>query len=496
MTIVAMKFPAPFLIFVVWNCFLLLVNGYKHLGLKFNPIKSQHISVFRRHGDLRGFDINKDGKVTFQEIAKVVIDESKELLMEDTLVARFMSSLSTMFFLKASKYSVQSFKREISKLIQPADLIIIVLGITTHRKMLRALFSLKVKLFSAFKRFGPIKDWGIFNTDYSKSLLSYVEVPLSYLVWTPPLLYLLDIGYLYSVYIGHAKISQAQSYVRLVNACITSFIVGSLVTKVKDWVCMVYRHHSTTTDSIDDEEHEFIDGVCIDYEKEKKQKAALTDELSSGLVWFIVAANCLELCSVTFGITVGSIFALGGIGSASIILALRPVFENLLGGILLRLRDEFRVGDKVEIYGDGNVGRIRNMTLMYTCIRFSDNSIVSIPNFQFSQKKFVNWSRTPYRKFSTIIQLLPTKTEKLIELTDVLRRDLREIDKVESTKRHVDVKLIALSDGCVNVQVDLHMKLMDSKTRKHDRAVAQTQIIDTIVRAVNDSDMEWAIKNT
>jgi hypothetical protein len=65
---------------------------------------------------------------------------------------------------------------------------------------------------------------------------------------------------------------------------------------------------------------------------------ALQDELTSVGVWIVVAGICLEACSLTFGFALGSIFAIGGIGSASIVLALRQSAENLLGGLLLRFQ--------------------------------------------------------------------------------------------------------------------------------------------------------------
>ena len=49
----------------------------------------------------------------------------------------------------------------------------------------------------------------------------------------------------------------------------------------------------------------------------------------------------------------GSIFAVGGIGSASVILALRSTMENVIGGLLLKLEDKIRVGEVITVPGDG-----------------------------------------------------------------------------------------------------------------------------------------------
>jgi small-conductance mechanosensitive channel len=51
-------------------------------------------------------------------------------------------------------------------------------------------------------------------------------------------------------------------------------------------------------------------------------------------------------------LTLGSLFAVGGIGSASFVLALRGTMENLVGGILLRLQDKFRVDERISVPGE------------------------------------------------------------------------------------------------------------------------------------------------
>ena len=57
----------------------------------------------------------------------------------------------------------------------------------------------------------------------------------------------------------------------------------------------------------------------------------------------------------------GSVFALGGIGSASVVLALRSTMENLISGLVLKLQDKIRVGEIVTVPGGDSKhsGKIR-----------------------------------------------------------------------------------------------------------------------------------------
>lgn len=50
---------------------------------------------------------------------------------------------------------------------------------------------------------------------------------------------------------------------------------------------------------------------------------------------------------IFLGFALGSMLTIGGIGSASLVLALREPMENLLSGIALKVQDRFRVGEHV-----------------------------------------------------------------------------------------------------------------------------------------------------
>jgi len=72
---------------------------------------------------------------------------------------------------------------------------------------------------------------------------------------------------------------------------------------------------------------------------------------------------------------------------------MRPLCENAVGGLLLRLQDKFRIGETISMR-DGDVeGSVEEITLLNTRIRKEDNSYVSVPNKLFMECELVNWSR-------------------------------------------------------------------------------------------------------
>jgi hypothetical protein len=82
----------------------------------------------------------------------------------------------------------------------------------------------------------------------------------------------------------------------------------------------------------------------------------VVDELSTLAVWGAMGGLCLEAMSLEMGFALGSVFALGGLGSASAVLAMRDTMENVIGGLLLKFSDKLRIGELVTIPGSSKAG--------------------------------------------------------------------------------------------------------------------------------------------
>lgn len=76
-----------------------------------------------------------------------------------------------------------------------------------------------------------------------------------------------------------------------------------------------------------------------------------------------------------------------------------------MGGVLLKLQDKFRVGEKISLPGSKDEAYVEDVYLLTTKFRKDDDSHVSVPNAVFIQGEVVNWSRTPYRLFRTSIDV-------------------------------------------------------------------------------------------
>lgn len=80
------------------------------------------------------------------------------------------------------------------------------------------------------------------------------------------------------------------------------------------------------------------------------------------------------------------------IGALTIILgiAARPFIENLISGLLLALGESVRTGDTILI--DNNYGTIEEIKLTYSVVKIWDWRRYIVPNSEFLQKAFVNYS--------------------------------------------------------------------------------------------------------
>ncbi|MEM0963753.1 MAG: mechanosensitive ion channel domain-containing protein [Bacteroidota bacterium] len=78
--------------------------------------------------------------------------------------------------------------------------------------------------------------------------------------------------------------------------------------------------------------------------------------------------------------TVGGLVGALGIGGIAIGFAFQDIFQNLLAGILILLRQPFKTGD--EIISGGYVGKVESIETRATFIRTYDGQRVIIPNSQ------------------------------------------------------------------------------------------------------------------
>lgn len=169
--------------------------------------------------------------------------------------------------------------------------------------------------------------------------------------------------------------------------------------------------------------------------------------------------------------------ALGGVGSASLVVALRPLGENLLGGLLLRLQDKFRTGDLVALPKLDLEGEVESISKLHTRIRKDDNSLTIVPNKLFMDMELVNWSRTNYRLFNASVEVPRKHVNDLPLVVRRIEEVLTSSPIVETVEREVLVAATGFNRRNIVISVEVNLKAVDG-----DKALMKAK--DSVVQLI------------
>jgi small-conductance mechanosensitive channel len=103
------------------------------------------------------------------------------------------------------------------------------------------------------------------------------------------------------------------------------------------------------------------------------------------------------------GALIGTILGAAGLVGVAIGFAFKNVLENYLAGVLLAIRQPFRVRDLVDV--DGQLGTVLRMTPSETILMDADGNHLRLPNAMVFNGKVVNYTRNPLRRFRVAVGL-------------------------------------------------------------------------------------------
>lgn len=166
-----------------------------------------------------------------------------------------------------------------------------------------------------------------------------------------------------------------------------------------------------------------LKGFDIVIEK-KGSDPSLTHFLSS-----IVSATLYVLLFLTIayiiGIPVTSFVAVIAAAGLAIGLALQGSLSNFAGGVLILLFKPFKVDDIIE--GQGHLGVVESIDILYTKMRTFDNKEVIIPNGALANSDIINMSNKPKRRVEFNVGVAYGTDLKKVRsvIQDVLSKDER-----------------------------------------------------------------------
>lgn len=141
------------------------------------------------------------------------------------------------------------------------------------------------------------------------------------------------------------------------------------------------------------------------------------------LLGFAILICLVLVASDFYGMPLTAVLAGLSIGGLAVALAVRPTLENIIGGLTLFVDKPVRIGDYCR-YG-ADCGTVENIGLRSTRLRKLDDTLVSVPNADFSQRELINYERRRCILYETTLGLrYETTPEQLRYVMTKLREML------------------------------------------------------------------------
>ena len=201
--------------------------------------------------------------------------------------------------------------------------------------------------------------------------------------------------------------------------------------------------------------------------------------LASTGVWL---GGALIALTVAFpSITPAKALTALGLGSVAIGFAFKDVFENFLAGLLILLREPFRLDDFVEC--DGVEGTVEEITIRDTRIRQTDGQLVVAPNAQLFKSPVTVRTNRDFRRTSIICGV--AYGENADEAREVILRAVRDVDSVRDDVR--DVQVFACAFGASSIDFEIAWW---TGSRPVDIRASRDEVVRAVKRALDAEQIE------
>lgn len=168
----------------------------------------------------------------------------------------------------------------------------------------------------------------------------------------------------------------------------------------------------------------------------------------TSLIYYAVLAIVLIAVLNLFGIETTSLIAVVGAAGLAVGLALQGTLSNFAAGVMLLVFRPFRVGDYVEVAGNG--GSVAEIGVFTTTLNTPDNVRITIPNGAVYGESIRNYSANETRRVDLVMSI--SYGDDIEAALQIIRRVLDGDDRVLSDPAPV-VAVSELADSSVNLVV-------------------------------------------
>jgi small-conductance mechanosensitive channel len=170
-----------------------------------------------------------------------------------------------------------------------------------------------------------------------------------------------------------------------------------------------------------------------------------------------------------------------GLGSVAIGFAFKDVFENFLAGILLLIREPFRLGDYIDC--GGVEGQVAEITIRDTHIRQTDGQRVVMPNALLFKEPVTVRTDSDFRRTTIVCGV--AYGEDVDAARDVITRAVKNLDTVRDDVR--DVEIFAQAFGASSIDFEVTWW---TGSRPIDIRISRDQVVAAVKRALDEAGIE------
>jgi small-conductance mechanosensitive channel len=178
--------------------------------------------------------------------------------------------------------------------------------------------------------------------------------------------------------------------------------------------------------------------------------------------------------------TPANLITVVGLSSIAIGFAFKDIFENFLAGILILMREPFRINDFIEC--SDIEGQVQEITIRDTHIRQTDGQLVVLPNAMLFQNPVYVRTSQPTRRVTVMCGV--AYDEDVDQAREIIRK---AVENVHSVNKDKPVEIFAQSFGASSIDFEVTWW---TGSRPLDIRKSRDEVVAAVKRALDDAGIE------
>jgi len=213
--------------------------------------------------------------------------------------------------------------------------------------------------------------------------------------------------------------------------------------------------------------------LALGFYRQKFAKEGREDQLHPILLLLRRIANIFVILIAVyilfahFGINITALLAAFGIAGLALSLAAQDTLADAIAGFIILADQPYRVGDRIEIQGEGTWGDVVDIGLRTTRIRTRDNRMVIVPNSVISKNQIINYT-FPDPRYRIQIHIGIGYGSDIEEVRQLIVETVRQVEGVLPDKP-VDSLYIEMGESDMIFRVRWWIESYEDTRRMYDR---------------------------